>query len=57
MRLILAKLLWTFDLTKADTLNAEVKWEDQKFFGIIDKHPLDVKLVNKTTHPSVEFVG
>ena len=47
MRLILAKVLWTFDLEKADTLNAQVKWESQKFFGIIDKHPLDVKLVKR----------
>lgn len=47
MRLILAKLLWAFDLKKADTLHSEVKWESQKVFGVVDKHPLDVKLAKR----------
>lgn len=45
MRLVLAKLLWTFDLERADGPHAEVVWENQKVFAVVEKHPLDVRLV------------
>ena len=45
MRLVLAKLMWHFDLKRANTEHSEIIWEDQNVLGVLEKHPLDVKLV------------
>lgn len=47
MRLIIAKMLWTFDLQNSDTSNSKIDWDRQKVFGIIMKHRLDVFLVER----------
>lgn len=49
MRVLLAKLLWFFDLKKSGTTNQQIKWEAQKVFGVVEKHPLDVKVVKRAT--------
>jgi cytochrome P450 len=48
MRLILTKMLWTFDLKKADTPHSRVEWEAQDVFGIVIKHRLDVTFAERT---------
>lgn len=48
MRLILGKLLWTFDLREASTPNGKVNWDDQEVFGIINRLPLDVVLAERS---------
>jgi hypothetical protein len=48
MRLIIAKMVWTFDLKKADTPNSTIAWEAQDVFGIVIKHRLDVTLAERT---------
>jgi cytochrome P450 len=49
MRLILSKLIHAFDIVKADTARSEIIWEDQNVLGVLEKHPLDVKLVERTS--------
>ncbi|KAF2653247.1 cytochrome P450 [Lophiostoma macrostomum CBS 122681] len=47
MRLILSKLLHAFDIIKADTPRSEIIWEEQNVLGVLEKHPLDVTLVER----------
>jgi cytochrome P450 len=42
MRLIIAKMVWTFDLKISDTHNSSIAWDAQDVFGIVIKHRLDV---------------
>lgn len=42
MRLFVAKLIWMFNIAKADTAHASITWEAQKVYAIVFKHPLDV---------------
>lgn len=44
MRLILAIVLWKFDIELADKNS---NWIDQKSFGIWEKPPLDVHLYSR----------
>jgi cytochrome P450 len=48
MRLIIAKMVWTFDLKKANTANSTIAWETQEVFGIVIKHRLDVTFAERT---------
>lgn len=41
MRLIMAKLLWTFDLSVGPET---VKWEDLRTFLLVEKKPIEVKI-------------
>jgi len=47
MRLMLGKMLWTFNLRPASTENAKIVWDDQDVFAVINKHPLDVVLAER----------
>jgi len=42
MRLVLAKVLWTFDLEAPLDVKKRVVWEDLKTFLLIEKAPLSV---------------
>ncbi|KAF2274864.1 cytochrome P450 [Westerdykella ornata] len=44
MRLILARLVWTFDIGQAESEAGKVVWEDQRAFTVIDKKPFEVRL-------------
>lgn len=48
MRLIIAKIVWTFDLKKSDTPNSSIAWDAQDVFGIVIKHRLDVTFAERT---------
>ena len=43
--LVLARLVWSFDLLRADTPHGEVAWEDQRVLVVVEKSPFDVRLV------------
>ncbi|KAI9782988.1 MAG: hypothetical protein M1816_001648 [Peltula sp. TS41687] len=45
LRLILAKLVWHFDITAAER-GRNVEWTKQKCFALVEKEPFDVKLVD-----------
>lgn len=47
MRLILARMVWAFDLRVADTEDRVIKWEEQDVFGIVIKRRLDVVFVER----------
>jgi cytochrome P450 len=47
MRLIIAKMIWTFDLNMADTSSSTISWEQQEVFAVINKHRLDVALAER----------
>ena len=48
MRLIMAKMVWSFDLKKANTPHSTIAWEKQDVFGIVIKHRLDVTFAERT---------
>jgi hypothetical protein len=48
MRLILAKMVWTYNLKKSDTPHSSIAWHEQDVFGIVIKHRLDVTLAERT---------
>jgi cytochrome P450 len=48
MRLVLAKLIFTYDLKKSDTPNSGIVWHEQEVFAIIIKHRLEVTLAERT---------
>lgn len=41
MRLIIAKLVWTFDI---ETTGKSLQWSDLRTFLLIEKKPLEVRL-------------
>ncbi|PVI07279.1 cytochrome P450 [Periconia macrospinosa] len=49
MRLIIASMVWTFDLRKANAPNSLIDWAAQDVFGIVIKHPLNVTFQERTT--------
>lgn len=48
MRLILAKIIWTFDLNQSDVPNSCIDWEAQDVFAVVNKHPLVVSIRERT---------
>lgn len=44
MRLILARLLWAFDLEAPESADGIGRWEDQKSWILWEKRPLSVRL-------------
>jgi cytochrome P450 len=44
LRLILARLLWRFDLQMTDTLSGRVKWEEQRAFTVVERKPFEIRL-------------
>ncbi|ORY11792.1 cytochrome P450 [Clohesyomyces aquaticus] len=44
IRLALAKMVWMFDMEKADTKAGGLRWEDQKTFTVVEKLPYEIKL-------------
>ncbi|KAF2478138.1 uncharacterized protein BDR25DRAFT_207093, partial [Lindgomyces ingoldianus] len=44
LRLVLAKMVWKFDIEKANTKAGGLQWEEQKTFTVVEKLPFDVKL-------------
>jgi hypothetical protein len=47
--LVLAKLIWNFDVCRADTDAGKLVWEEQRAFPVIDKKPFEVKLSLRDT--------
>lgn len=48
MRLIIAKMVWTFDLQKSDTPNSRIAWDKQEVFAVVNKGRLDVTFAERT---------
>jgi len=44
MRLILARLIWRFDLLPADTEAGRLLWDQQRTFTVVERQPLEVLL-------------
>ncbi|PVH96689.1 cytochrome P450 [Periconia macrospinosa] len=51
MRLVLAKLLWAFDLEAIE--GKRVKWEELRTFLFVEKRPIEVRLKLRTTGGNV----
>lgn len=47
MRLIVAKIVWAFDLKRANTLRSRIAWDQQDVFAVVIKHQLDVALATR----------
>ncbi|MCJ1245734.1 hypothetical protein MMC30_002938 [Trapelia coarctata] len=45
LRVILAKMVWNFDMCKADG-GRDVEWAEQKSWFLVEKEPFDVRLVD-----------
>ncbi|TVY83635.1 Cytochrome P450 monooxygenase aclL [Lachnellula suecica] len=48
LRLILAQLIWNFDIEAADTLDGKLDWNDQRVFTVVERKPFDIRLRKKT---------
>lgn len=44
MRLILARLIWRFDLLPADTEAGRLQWDQQRTFTVLERQPFEVRL-------------
>ncbi|KAF1948787.1 cytochrome P450 [Byssothecium circinans] len=44
LRLILARLVWKFDLQQADTQPGGLDWNSQRTFSVVERRPFDVRL-------------
>jgi cytochrome P450 len=49
LRLILARVVWAFDLEQANNPSGVVDWASQRTFTVIEKKPFDVKMVVRRT--------
>jgi cytochrome P450 len=47
MRLMLARMVWEFDIRDAGTENSRIEWGNQEVFAVIDKHRLDVTIADR----------
>lgn len=44
MRLILARLVWRFNLLPADTEAGHLQWDNQRTFTVVERRPFEAKL-------------
>lgn len=44
LHLIIARLVWKFDLQEADTISGKLDWGSQRVFSVVERKPFDVKL-------------
>jgi cytochrome P450 len=44
MRLILARLVWRFELLPVDTEAGKLQWDQQRTFTVVERQPFEVKL-------------
>jgi cytochrome P450 len=44
LRLVLARLVWRFDLLKADTEAGRLEWDSQRTFSVVERQPFEVRL-------------
>lgn len=44
MRLLLAKLVWRFDIEEVDSLKGQLRWEEQGVFIAVARQPFEVRL-------------
>jgi cytochrome P450 len=44
LRLLLARLVWRFDIEEVDTVKGRLKWEEQNVFIAVERKPFEVRL-------------
>ncbi|TGO11350.1 hypothetical protein BTUL_0112g00100 [Botrytis tulipae] len=44
LQLVLARMVWRFDLEKVDTEAGNLKWEEQRVFTVVERKPFEVGL-------------
>ncbi|KAF2122565.1 cytochrome P450 [Lophiotrema nucula] len=44
LRLILARLVWRFDLKKAETAAGALEWDQQRTFSVVERLPFEIRL-------------
>ncbi|KAF2012098.1 cytochrome P450 [Aaosphaeria arxii CBS 175.79] len=54
MRLILARLVWRFDLLPADTEAGRLQWDQQRTFTVVERQPFEVRLRRRAGLSAVE---
>lgn len=54
MRLILARLIWRFELLPADTEAGRLEWDQQRTFTVVERQPFEVRLQRR---PGVAAIG
>jgi cytochrome P450 len=48
LRLILASLVWRFNLHQADTKAGHLDWNSLRTFSVVERQPFDVRLQRRT---------
>lgn len=44
LHLVLARMVWRFDLEKVNTEAGNLKWHEQRVFTVVERKPFEVKL-------------
>jgi cytochrome P450 len=44
MRLLLARLVWRFDVEEVDSVDGRLRWEEQKVYIAVERKPFEVRL-------------
>lgn len=44
LRLVLARLVWNFDLEEVDSVAGKLRWDEQKIFTVVERQPFEVRL-------------
>jgi hypothetical protein len=52
LRLILARLVWRFDVHQVDTDAGRLEWTSQRTFSVVERQPFEVRLKVRKDAPS-----
>jgi cytochrome P450 len=44
LRLVLARLVWRFDLHQVDSEAGRLEWDSQRTFSVVERQPFEVRL-------------
>jgi cytochrome P450 len=47
LRLILARMVWSFDLEEVDTEAGKLRWDDQRVFTVVERQPFELRLIRR----------
>ncbi|KAF5878907.1 putative cytochrome p450 monooxygenase protein [Botrytis fragariae] len=51
LQLVLARMVWRFELEKADSEAGNLKWEEQRVFTVVERKPFEVRLRTRSALP------
>lgn len=53
LRLLLARLVWRFDIQEVDSVSGRLRWEEQNVYIAIERKPFEVRLKARTVEDTL----